>query len=193
MSDATTWVDVDATGLMAMRTDLAAAWPEAGIGVLALLGRIVVAGLRRFPELNARADVAAGTLTRFADVHLSFAAQGPRGLVVPVVHGAGSMTTAELATALRNLTARARAGQLSPAELGGGTFTLNNYGGYGVDGSTPIINHPESGMLGVGRIIDKPSGRGRTARGPQGHSALADLRPSGLRWRGGWRFPAVRG
>jgi 2-oxoisovalerate dehydrogenase E2 component (dihydrolipoyl transacylase) len=154
--DATTWVDVDATGLMAMRTDLAAAWPEAGIGVLALLGRIVVAGLRRFPELNARADVAAGTLTRFADVHLSFAAQGPRGLVVPVVHGAGSMTTAELATALRDLTARARAGQLSPAELGGGTFTLNNYGGYGVDGSTPIINHPESGMLGVGRIIDKP-------------------------------------
>lgn len=158
--DATTWVDVDATGLLAMRADLAAAWPDAKIGVLALMGRIVVAGLRRFPELNARAELSVdghtGTLTRYGAVHLSFAAQGPRGLVVPVVHRASAMTTAELAAALRDLTARAREGTLSPTELTGGTFTLNNYGGYGVDGSTPIINHPEAGMLGLGRIIDKP-------------------------------------
>lgn len=158
--DATTWVDVDATGLLAMRAELAEAWPDARIGVLALVGRIVVAGLTRFPELNARAELSAdghtGTITRFGRVHLSFAAQGPRGLVVPVVHGASAMTTAQLATALRDLTARAREGTLSPAELTGGTFTLNNYGGYGVDGSTPIINHPEAGMLGLGRIVDKP-------------------------------------
>ncbi len=154
--DATTWVDVDATGLLAMRAELAAGWPQAKIGVLALMARIVVAGLRRFPELNARADIPAGTLTRFANVNLSFAAQGPRGLVVPVVHAASSMTTAQLAAALRDLTGRARDGTLSPAELSQGTFTLNNYGGYGVDGSTPILNHPEAGMLGVGRIIERP-------------------------------------
>ncbi len=154
--DATTWVDVDATRLLAMRAELAAGWPQAKIGVLALMARIVVAGLRRFPELNARADISAGTLTRFADVNLSIAAQGPRGLVVPVVHAASSMTTAQLAAALRDLTGRARDGTLSPAELSEGTFTLNNYGGYGVDGSTPILNHPEAGMLGLGRIIERP-------------------------------------
>ena len=58
--------------------------------------------------------------------------------------------------ALRELTERAREGRLSPAELTGGTFTLNNYGVFGVDGSTPIINHPEVAILGIGRIIDRP-------------------------------------
>src|SRR5665647_1886258 len=78
------------------------------------------------------------------------------GLMVPVVHGAGDMTTAELAAALRELTELARDGVLSPAQMTGGTFTLNNYGVFGVDGSTPIINYPEAAMLGVGRIIDRP-------------------------------------
>ncbi len=89
-------------------------------------------------------------------INLGFAAQSPRGLVVPVVHGADEMTLAELSTALRELTTKAMDGTLSPAEMTGGTFTLNNYGGYGVDGSTPIINHPEAAMVGVGRMIDKP-------------------------------------
>ncbi|MDO5627746.1 MAG: dihydrolipoamide acetyltransferase family protein [Mobilicoccus sp.] len=154
--DATTWVDVDATGLRSMKDDLKAAVPDAKIGYLALFARIVVAGLTRFPELNARVDTDANEIVRVGQVNLSFAAQGPRGLVVPVVHGASAMTTEQLAAALRDLTERARLGTLAPAEMSGGTFTLNNYGVYGVDGSTPIINHPEAGMLGVGRIIDKP-------------------------------------
>ena len=154
--DATTWVDVDATGLRSLKEDLAASVPEARIGYLALFARIVVAGLARFPELNASVDTDAGEIVRKGVVNLSFAAQGPRGLVVPVVHGASGMSTEQLAAALRDLTERARAGTLSPAEMTGGTFTLNNYGVYGVDGSTPIINHPEAGMLGVGRIVDKP-------------------------------------
>ncbi|GAB78452.1 pyruvate dehydrogenase E2 component (dihydrolipoamide acetyltransferase) [Austwickia chelonae] len=154
--DATTWVDVDATGLRAVKDDLSRCLPQARIGYLALLARIVVAGLTRFPELNARVDSAAGEIVRVGAVHLSFAAQGPRGLVVPVVRHADSMTTEELAAALRGLVERAREGVLTPEEMSGGTFTLNNYGVYGVDGSTPIINHPEAGMLGVGRIVDKP-------------------------------------
>jgi pyruvate dehydrogenase E2 component (dihydrolipoamide acetyltransferase) len=75
---------------------------------------------------------------------------------VPVIHDAHERSTSELAAALRDLTERAREGTLSPTELSGGTFTLNNYGVFGVDGSTPIINHPEAAMLGIGRITDKP-------------------------------------
>ena len=154
--EATTWVDVDATGLMKLKDALKATRPDAGIGVLPLLARIVVAGLTAYPALNSSVDLEAGEIVHHRAINLGFAAQSPRGLVVPVVHGAHTMTTTELASALRDLTAKARDGKLSPAELTGGTFTLNNYGVFGVDGSTPIINHPEAAMLGVGRIIDKP-------------------------------------
>ncbi|QRO87664.1 dihydrolipoamide acetyltransferase family protein [Kytococcus sedentarius] len=157
--DATTWVDADATELLRTKDALKAARPDAGIGVLPLMARIVVAGLARFPALNAGIEMQDGTavaIQRHARVNLGFAAQSPRGLVVPVVHDAQDLSTAELALALRELTALARDGRLTPAQLTGGTFTLNNYGVFGVDGSTPIINHPEAAMLGVGRIIDRP-------------------------------------
>ena len=154
--EATTWVDVDATALMAAKDEIKAADAATAIGLLALFARITVAGLTRFPQLNARVDVAAQEIVQLADINLSFAAQSPRGLVVPVVHGAGEMTTIELATALRELTDLARGGTLSPSQMTGGTFTLNNYGVFGTDGATPIINYPEAAMLGVGRIIDRP-------------------------------------
>lgn len=154
--DATTWVDVDATGLVEARDGLRRARPDDGIGILALLARITVAGLQRYPVLNSSVDTQAGEIVQHGEVNLGFAAQSPRGLVVPVVHGAQAMTTAQLARALRELTDLAREGRLAPAQLTGGTFTLNNYGVFGVDGSTPIINHPEAAMLGVGRIIDRP-------------------------------------
>jgi len=171
--DATTWVDVDATLLMAARGDIKAVNAEAGIGVMALLARISVAGLQRFPELNARVDVQAQEIVQLGDINLSFAAQSPRGLVVPVVHGAGEMTTTELAAALRELTGLARDGRLSPAQMTGGTFTLNNYGVFGTDGATPIINYPEAAMLGVGRIIDRPwAHQGQVALRKVGQLAL---------------------
>lgn len=154
--DATTWVDTDATELLAMKAALAQANPDARIGVLALFARIALAGLRRFPELNASIDEGAREIVQHGAVHLGFAAQSPRGLVVPVVHDASQMTTTQLAGALRALTATSRQGRLSPAQLSGGTFTLNNYGVFGVDGSTPIVNYPEAAMLGVGRIVDRP-------------------------------------
>ena len=154
--DVTTWVDVDATALMLARDEIRAVNPEAGIGLLALLARMSIAGLKTFPELNARVDMKAQELVQLRGINLGFAAQSPRGLMVPVVHGADEMTTAELATALRELTALARDGALTPAQMTGGTFTLNNYGVFGVDGSTPIINYPEAAMLGIGRIIDRP-------------------------------------
>ncbi|GAA4135738.1 dihydrolipoamide acetyltransferase family protein [Actinomadura keratinilytica] len=156
--DATTWVDVDATALVELKDDIRRASPDAGIGMLALLARICVVGLRRFPELNAYVDVERQEIVRLPHVNLGFAAQTDRGLVVPVVHDAHRLTLAELAGRLRELTAAARDGRLTPRQLTGGTFTLNNYGVFGVDGSTPIINHPEAAMLGVGRIADRPWG-----------------------------------
>ncbi|MFI8218450.1 dihydrolipoamide acetyltransferase family protein [Streptomyces sp. NPDC085932] len=153
--DATCWVDADATELMRARTAMnAAGGPK--ISLLALLARICTAALARFPELNATVDTEAREIVRFDHVHLGFAAQTDRGLVVPVVRDAHARDAESLTAEFARLTEAGRAGTLTPAELTGGTFTLNNYGVFGVDGSTPIINHPEAAMLGVGRIVPKP-------------------------------------
>jgi pyruvate dehydrogenase E2 component (dihydrolipoamide acetyltransferase) len=153
--DATCWVDADATELMAARAAMnAVGGPK--ISVLALLARICTAALARYPELNSTVDLAAGEIVRLPSVHLSFAAQTERGLMVPVVRDAHTRNPEELSAEFARLTELARAGKLTPADLTGGTFTLNNYGVFGVDGSTPIINHPEAAMLGVGRIVPKP-------------------------------------
>ncbi|MER7460588.1 dihydrolipoamide acetyltransferase family protein [Micromonospora sp. NPDC126480] len=154
--EVTIWVDVDATALLETRAAINAATPDAPVSILALLARVCLSGLRRFPQLNARVDSEAQRIVQSAGVHLGIAAQTERGLVVPVLRDAQRLTTAELAAALAETTAAARAGTLPPARLTGGTFTLNNYGVFGVDGSTPIINHPEAALLGVGRIVDKP-------------------------------------
>ncbi|MFE2420393.1 dihydrolipoamide acetyltransferase family protein [Streptomyces hokutonensis] len=153
--DATCWVDADATELMRTRAAMnSAAGPK--ISVLALLARICTAALARFPELNSSVDMEAREVVRFDRVHLGFAAQTERGLVVPVVRDAGARNAEALSAEFARLTEAARAGTLTPGDLTGGTFTLNNYGVFGVDGSTPIINHPEAAMLGVGRIVPKP-------------------------------------
>ncbi|MEU1512532.1 dihydrolipoamide acetyltransferase family protein [Streptomyces sp. NPDC005811] len=153
--DATCWVDADATELMRARAAMnAAGGPK--ISLLALLARICTAALARFPELNSTVDLEAREIVRFDQVHLGFAAQTDRGLVVPVVRDAHARDAEGLTAEFARLTDVARDGRLTPAELTGGTFTLNNYGVFGVDGSTPIINHPEAAMLGVGRIVPKP-------------------------------------
>ncbi|WBB57858.1 dihydrolipoamide acetyltransferase family protein [Streptomyces sp. WMMC500] len=153
--DATCWVDADATELLAARRAMnAAAGDGPPVSLLALLGRVCTAALARFPELNS--TVRDREIVRLPAVHLGFAAQTDRGLVVPVVRDAHALSAERLSAEMARLTDAARAGTLTPAELTGGTFTLNNYGVFGVDGSTPILNHPEAGMLGVGRIAEKP-------------------------------------
>jgi len=153
--DATCWVDADATELMRARTVMnASGGPK--ISLLALLARICTSALTRWPELNSTVDMEAREVVRLDQVHLGFAAQTERGLVVPVVRDAHTRDAESLTAEFARLTEAARAGTLTPRELTGGTFTLNNYGVFGVDGSTPIINHPEAAMLGVGRIVPKP-------------------------------------
>ncbi|MET8012791.1 dihydrolipoamide acetyltransferase family protein [Streptomyces sp. NPDC005271] len=153
--DATCWVDADATELLAARAAMnAAGGPK--VSLLALLARICTAALARYPELNSTVDMDSREIVRLSNVHLGFAAQTERGLVVPVVRDAHARSVEGLSEEMARLTEAARMGSLAPAELTGGTFTLNNYGVFGVDGSTPIINHPEAAMLGVGRIAPKP-------------------------------------
>ncbi|MEU3623687.1 branched-chain alpha-keto acid dehydrogenase subunit E2 [Amycolatopsis coloradensis] len=151
--EATVWVDVDATGLVAARKSLNASAPDRSVSLLGLVARFAVAGLRKYPELNSRVE--GDEIVQLRDVNLGFAAQTDRGLVVPVVRDAGSLSTRELSAAIGERTAQAREGKLGPAGLTGGTFTVNNYGVFGVDGSAAIINHPEAAILGIGRIIDR--------------------------------------
>ncbi|MGP4011372.1 dihydrolipoamide acetyltransferase family protein [Streptomyces sp. 4N124] len=154
--DATTWVDVDATRLLDTKEQLSASGDDNKVSLFALLARICVAGLTRYPELNATVDSVNQEIVQLPSIHLGFAAQTERGLVVPVVRDAQKMRLPALSAEITRLTTSAREGTLAPADLTGGTFTLNNYGVFGVDGSTPIINHPEAAMLGVGRILARP-------------------------------------
>jgi len=152
--EATVWVDVDATALVEARRALNAADPARPVGLLALLARFAILGLRRYPELNARIEQEEIVIPD--GVNLGFAAQTDHGLVVPVVPDAHRLTTRDLSAKLAERTAAARERRLTPADLTGGTFTVNNYGVFGVDGSAAIINHPEVAILGMGRVIDRP-------------------------------------
>jgi 2-oxoisovalerate dehydrogenase E2 component (dihydrolipoyl transacylase) len=152
--EATVWVDVDTTEMLRLRAALNADESAPKISLLALLSRFTILALSRHPELNARIE--GDEIVMGPSVHLGFAAQTDRGLLVPVVRDAQAHTLEQLAVAVAERTRRARDGTLGPAELTGGTFTVNNYGVFGVDGSAAIINHPEAAILGIGRIIQRP-------------------------------------
>ncbi len=163
--EATVWVDVDATALVRLRSDLKKRNPEDTPGLLAFIARFVTSGLKKYPELNTRFQSAGAgddvgqadpkEIIGFDGVNLGFAAQTDRGLVVPSIRRADRLSARGLDAEIRRLSSVAREGRATPAELAGSTFTLNNYGVFGVDGSAAIINYPEAAMLGIGRIIDR--------------------------------------
>jgi len=153
--EATIWVDVDATALVELR-EAGRSPQDPGPGLLAYLAGFVVAALREYPVFNGRFDASRQELIETSAINLGIATQGERGLVVPVIRGAESMSVSTLDRAIGDSVARARAGRLTAAELADGTFTLNNYGGLGVDGSAAIINHPQVAILGIGRLLDRP-------------------------------------
>lgn len=153
--EATVWVDVDFTELFALRA-AAKASGKVAPGLMAYLARFVVAGLRAYPELNSEVDTGRQEILQYEGVNLGLAVQTERGLVVPAVLAAHQLTTAEIDAEIRRVTAAAREGRATQSELTAGTFTLNNYGSFNVDGSAAIINHPQVAILGFGRIIDRP-------------------------------------
>lgn len=153
--EATVWVDVDATELWALRASMA---PKDGTApsLTALIARFVLLALEDHPVLASRLSDDATELISFEGVNLGIAADTERGLVVPVIPRAHALTLDRLDATLRELTTAARAGAMPPERLRGSTFTLNNYGGLGVDGSAAIINHPDVAILGIGRMIERP-------------------------------------
>lgn len=157
--EATVWQDVDMTDLLAARHRMKQTDPQGTPSVMAFLARFVIAGLQKYPELATRIDAAedgSQELVYLEGINLGFAAQTPRGLVVPVVKRAEQHSARGLHTAIAGLVAQAREGKIAHQDLSGGTFTLNNYGVFGSDGATPIINHPEVAILGIGRILPRP-------------------------------------
>ncbi|KAA1394342.1 dihydrolipoamide acetyltransferase family protein [Aeromicrobium ginsengisoli] len=152
--EATVWVDVDFTELFAIRAAAKAAGKPVP-GLLAYLARFTVAALRAHPELNGEVDTVNDELIQYAGINLGLAVQTDRGLLAPAVLDAHRLTTTELDTEIRRITVAAREGRATQEELTGGTFTLNNYGAFNVDGSAAIINHPQVAILGFGRVIDR--------------------------------------
>ncbi len=153
--EATVWVDVDFTELWRLRPQMAADG-ERPPSVTTLVARFVLLALQEYPMLASRLSEDGSELMSFDGINLGIAVDSERGLSVPVLPRASELSIAELDTALRELSAEARTGRLAPARLTGSTFTFNNYGGFGVDGSAAVINHPEVAILGMGRVIERP-------------------------------------
>ncbi|OAH51750.1 dihydrolipoamide acetyltransferase family protein [Microbacterium oleivorans] len=155
---AATFLTVDVTASVAFVAGLRAdaRYAERRVGIMAVAAKAVCLALRRTPELNATWDDAAGEIVRFAKVNLGIAAATERGLVVPSVKDAGGMPLLELSDAIRALAETARAGKATPADLSGSTFSITNYGVFGVDAGTPILVPGEAGILGLGAVQRRP-------------------------------------
>jgi 2-oxoisovalerate dehydrogenase E2 component (dihydrolipoyl transacylase) len=150
--------EVDVTELEALRARLNALHgAERGkLTLLPLLMRALVLAVRRFPDVNARYDDAAGVVTRYQPVHIGIATQTDAGLMVPVVRNAESRDPWQNAAEIARLAEAARAGKATRDELGGSTITITSLGALGGIVSTPVINHPEVAIVGVNRIVDRP-------------------------------------
>jgi pyruvate dehydrogenase E2 component (dihydrolipoamide acetyltransferase) len=154
----TTVVEADVTAIARLRDRAKAAF-EAREGVklsfLPFFALATVEALKVHPRLNAIIDTASGQVTYHDAEHLGIAVDTERGLMVPVIRKAGDLNIAGLARKIADLAARTRAGQVSPDELSGGTFTLTNTGSRGALFDTPIINQPQVGILGTGTVVKR--------------------------------------
>jgi 2-oxoisovalerate dehydrogenase E2 component (dihydrolipoyl transacylase) len=149
-------VDVTATVelLESLRTE--DDFREVRLTFLAAVAKALCLAVHRHPEVNARWDGDAGEILRFRRVHLGIAVATPRGLLVPVLPDAGAAALPELAGRIAMLTAAARDGRTTPAELSGSTITITNVGVFGVDAGTPILNAGEAAILAVGAVVRRP-------------------------------------
>lgn len=156
----TTVVEADVTKIARLRA-LAKETFEAREGVklsfLPFFAIAAVEALRAHPTVNASIDIEAGTVTYHDAEHLGIAVDTERGLLVPVIHDAGDLNLGGMARKIADLAERTRNSQVTPDELGGGTFTLTNTGSRGALFDTPIINQPQVGILGTGSVVKRPA------------------------------------
>jgi pyruvate dehydrogenase E2 component (dihydrolipoamide acetyltransferase) len=149
----------DARALLAYRKRLKASNEALGLQKVTINDLVLLAvsrTLTQFPDLNALFD--GETIYQYRNVHLAFAVDGPRGLVVPVIRNADSLSLKHLAQTSSNLAIACLEGTVSPDDLQGGTFTVSNLGNLGIETFTPVLNPPQVGILGVGNISLKPVG-----------------------------------
>ena len=157
----TEWVDVDVSATMALVKRLRddPEFADARVTPLTIAASAVIHAIRRTPIVNSSwIDLPDGSaeIELYPFVNLGLAVASPRGLVVPNVRDAGSLSLSGLARAITEITERARSGQLTPADSVEGTITITNIGVFGVDGGTPILNPGEAAILATGRIVDRP-------------------------------------
>jgi 2-oxoglutarate dehydrogenase E2 component (dihydrolipoamide succinyltransferase) len=154
----TTFNEVDMTAAMAMRAEYRDAFEKrhkgVRLGFMSFFVRACVAALKEFPAVNAEIDGDEIVYKNF--VHMGIAVGGPNGLVVPVLRDADRLGFAEIERGIGDFGRRARDGALKVDELSGGTFTITNGGVYGSLMSTPILNAPQSGILGMHKIQERP-------------------------------------
>ena len=153
----TTYNEVDMSAVMDLRNeykDLFLKKHGVKLGFMSFFTKACVHALHEVPEVNAEIDGTDVVYKNF--VHMGIAAGTPTGLVVPVIRNADAMSFAEIEKAIAEKGARARDGKLSMAEMQGGTFTISNGGVYGSLMSSPILNPPQSGILGMHKIQDRP-------------------------------------
>jgi pyruvate/2-oxoglutarate dehydrogenase complex dihydrolipoamide acyltransferase (E2) component len=168
----TTWIEVDMSRIEAARAPL-------GFTALPFVARAAIAALREHPSLNAWLD--GERYTRHDDVNLGIAVSlGEDGLIVPVVHQAHELSVEGLAARIKDVARRARARELTPDEVRGGTFTITNPGQYGSIMATPIINQPQVAILDLEAVVKHPV----VVTDAQGNDSIA-IRPTtilGLSW-----------
>jgi len=150
--------EIDVTDLETLRAQLNQKWGEkrGKLTILPFLIRAIVMALPDFPQINARFDDDAGVVTRFGAVHLGVAAQSDAGLMVPVIRHAESRDMWSLASEITRLAQAVRSGSVRREEMSGSTITVTSLGALGGIVTTPVINHPEVGIVGVNRIVERP-------------------------------------
>ncbi|MEO6849786.1 MAG: 2-oxoglutarate dehydrogenase complex dihydrolipoyllysine-residue succinyltransferase, partial [Mucilaginibacter sp.] len=153
----TTFNEVDMSPIMELRAKYKDKFKEkhgVGLGFMSFFTKAVCEALKEWPAVGARIEGEEVVYSNFADI--SIAVSAPKGLVVPIIRNADAMSLAEIEKAVAALAAKARDNKLSLEEMTGGTFTITNGGVFGSMMSTPIINSPQSAILGMHNIIERP-------------------------------------
>jgi pyruvate dehydrogenase E2 component (dihydrolipoamide acetyltransferase) len=143
-----------AAGLLALRARIKATPGAPEININDMVVFCAIQALLDFPDLNA--ELIDGRIYRHPHVHMAFACDTPRGLMVPVIRNADKLSAGDLAARMRTLTAAANQGNIAIDDLSGGTFTVSNLGGLGIESFNPVLNPPQVAILGVDAIEVKP-------------------------------------
>jgi pyruvate dehydrogenase E2 component (dihydrolipoamide acetyltransferase) len=144
----------NAGGLLLLRAKIKASTGVPDININDLVTFCAIQALLAVPDVNV--EFIDGKIHKHREVHMAFACDTPRGLMVPVVRDAHTLTAGQLSVKMKELTAQAVKGTVSPDDLSGGTFTVSNLGGLGIESFTPVLNPPQVAILGVDSIQLKP-------------------------------------